>query len=330
MMPAVGGKTGDLQIEVILIRPEPWHGVEAAMAAQHVLGGNRRLVLRGAPGFEPHAAIAIEAVRKGTAIARRIDVGIAAAHLAVASDAIVDRKPGRLGKRDGRCCTNAGDHDIGRNAPSIGEQNCIIFDMRDAGAGENDDARRGMAIGDAVAMASVTPRNRMRGWLSMTVTAQPRWLALAASSRPMTPPPMIATLRPGCACGAQRDQFMKIPQHQDPLGPWERQAARPRTGGDQQLLVGDAPSIGQQHRLGGTIDKGRHCTRNERDIERVQQFLVEQENRRWLLHRGHRRFRQWRAIIGRMRLFADQGDQRPSSHARAGSPRRGRPPCRRR
>ena len=73
------GKAGDLQRQVILIGPEPGHGIMRRGGADHVFRHKCSLILRVAPGFEPDTAMAVERMGEGAAVAGSEDVGIAGA-----------------------------------------------------------------------------------------------------------------------------------------------------------------------------------------------------------------------------------------------------------
>ena len=89
------GQAGDLQGEVVLIRPEPRHGRDGLGGPEHVAGGERALVLRIAPGFQPDAAAAIDRQRERAAVAGGENVRVAGLQEIVDGDAVVERQARR-------------------------------------------------------------------------------------------------------------------------------------------------------------------------------------------------------------------------------------------
>ena len=89
---ALVGKAGDLQGQVVLIRPEPRHGLDRLARRRAWPSPPRALVLRIAPRFEPHAPAAIERMRERAAVAGGEDVGIAGREPLVDGDAVLDRQ----------------------------------------------------------------------------------------------------------------------------------------------------------------------------------------------------------------------------------------------
>ena len=83
------------------------------------------------------------------------------------------------------------------SASSIRTPSAVCADRREADAAQQLGAFRQVPRRDDLGDLCGTPRIRIRGCASMMVTSAPRLRALAASSSPMKPPPMIATWLPG-------------------------------------------------------------------------------------------------------------------------------------
>ena len=108
----------DLQLQVVLVGPEPRHlGVRHGRAEQR-RGGNLGLMNRVRHGFEPHAALE-QGVRMVRAVAGREDVRIGRARELVDDDAVAAGQPGGGGELDVGHDADADDHDVARELSAV-------------------------------------------------------------------------------------------------------------------------------------------------------------------------------------------------------------------
>ena len=186
----------DLQVQFVLVRPEPRHRFIGPLPAEHVFDRHTRLVTGIAPGFEAQALIAENGMGEGTAITNRENMGIRCLEIGVAGDAIVQGKACLLGQLDARCrpipamMTSAAISRPSERTIVSAEMCAMLALVKIATPASAWRAAMRLAISGG------TPRMRTRGCASITVTRQPRLAALAASSSPIKPPPMMATLFP--------------------------------------------------------------------------------------------------------------------------------------
>src|SRR5262245_66443961 len=88
------GETGDLQLDVELVRPEPRHRIVRLRLAEDRGGGSLGLVDRVLHALEPHPAT-VAAAGKTCAVADRIDAGSGGAGEFVYQDAVLAGETGR-------------------------------------------------------------------------------------------------------------------------------------------------------------------------------------------------------------------------------------------
>ena len=168
------GKAGHLQRVLVLVRPEPRNGIVDIVRAQHVARRHRPLVLGVPPGLEPDAPAAIQGMREGAAVAGREDIGIAGAQPVVDPDAVLDREARRSPARS-RHRADAGDHGVAdqhrpvRKITAVCSASASMPLDADAACGDRP-PRRGGACATFSATSTGTPRIRMRGAISITVT----------------------------------------------------------------------------------------------------------------------------------------------------------------
>ena len=137
-VPAFVWKPCDLQCLVILIRPEPGHGVIGQIRTQHVAGGQSTLILSISPCFQTDQPIIVELMREGAAIAGGENIGVAGAQPVVGLDTVLDGKARIPRQSDFRDGAHAGNDAVADDARFIGQYDgvfgAIAFDPLDTGA----------------------------------------------------------------------------------------------------------------------------------------------------------------------------------------------------
>ena len=91
----------------------------------------------------------------------------------------------------------------------------------------------------AAAMSGGTQRESSRSWLSITVTLAPSRRALAASSRPISPPPTMTTVRSLPTTRRRVEGVFVGAQGQCKFATRQRQRSSPGARGQQQIFIGD-------------------------------------------------------------------------------------------
>ena len=219
------------------------------------------LLLRVAPGFEPHPPAAVERERERAAVAGREDIRIAGVQTCVDGNAVVDGEAGRFGEFAFRHGADADDAEVRFDLGPVGQPRhrrppACSCDRHDGSPQRMCTPGRMMRHGTTAAISAGTPRIRMRGCASITVTGQPRARAAAASSRPMKPPPMIARRAPRVQMRADRQRVVEgaqVKAMRDALG--QRQPARRGAGRQQQLLVRHGGAVGERDGLARPVDR---------------------------------------------------------------------------
>jgi hypothetical protein len=112
----------DLQLEVVLVGPEPWQLVVDDLAAAQVRRRGLRLFERVVDGLEPDAASVTQA-RLAGAVADRIDVRVASPAVFIDGDAVVAGNPRFLGQLDIGQDPDPDDDEIGRVYRTVGAAN---------------------------------------------------------------------------------------------------------------------------------------------------------------------------------------------------------------
>ena len=134
-----------LQLQVVLVRPEPRHGVIGYVRASHDLGHDIRLVVRVLNRFEPDGGTARVAVGVQRTIPYREDVRQAGAALPVHSDAVPSHGTHLEERSDRRLDADAYDRHVARQylaapEPHSGDPARPFLEALDRGAQTNVDA----------------------------------------------------------------------------------------------------------------------------------------------------------------------------------------------
>ena len=137
-------------------------------------------------------------------------------------------------------------------SPSFGPERDLVaavFDRGDRDAGAELDAVRWRAAPrhSAAISGGATRASDLRRQLQHRDLRRRASCAVAATSRPMKPAPMTASRTPGLRALAQRQRIVDVAQieHARPIAARNRQAPRPRAGGEQQRVIGHAAAVGE-------------------------------------------------------------------------------------
>src|SRR5690606_9795993 len=110
---AVGRKAADLQIDTVLVGPEPRHGIVDRLYAGHGLADGDPVILRMTPGFEAESSLE-QRVRERGDVAGREDSLCARSAVLVDENTVVDGDPGRRRDLVVARHADAGDDAIGQ------------------------------------------------------------------------------------------------------------------------------------------------------------------------------------------------------------------------
>ena len=114
-------KPGNLQSQIILIRPEPRHSAIVPGPAEYRLCRAISLFLRRAPALDTDALIDLKLLRKRAAIAHGIKSGIGCLHHDVGSNTIIDDVTRGLLQFDIRQRADAGKDHIASDFCAVGK-----------------------------------------------------------------------------------------------------------------------------------------------------------------------------------------------------------------
>ena len=269
-------------------------------------------------------------MRESSRNRRSVDVGIAGAQTPIDRDAIVEREARplpratcparRRRRRRSRRPRRRRPSASMTTAPQLGAK------PRDADAAEISTPSRAMAlIDDSRRVSAGVARCSTRGAASTTTTAQPRSRALAASSRPMKPPPTIAIARAGPQALAQAPARPRRCAASAPV-------RRPAASGAEAARRSRARAC----RSAAPARRPDASARSARSIAVAATPAIDSTpsspSRRASAIAGSAggcvrddsRLRQRRPLVGRVTLFADERQRAVDSPARAKRSRRAR------
>src|SRR5262245_35544127 len=307
-----GGQPEDLEIDVVLVRPEPGQLVVARVLAERCLGGDDRLVLRVRPRLEAHTSIETREWRVG-AVAGGEDFRVGRAALLVHDDAVVDDEPRVTRERDVRLEADADHYRVGFHRAAVREsyrERAAVFDRFHADSEADPDA---FAL---VARAEECRDSRRYGACAETVERfndHHRRAAFARGRSDLEPDPAAADDRQ-LLSGTQRLADRKRVLDRAEVERARRVAAgHPKTtrcaaGRQDELVVGDGASVGERDALRGSIDLRRPRADAKVEIERGVLRRLEEVGRLRRGVAGEHRLRKRRALVRRVRLGTDEDD----------------------
>ena len=159
------------------------------------------------------------------------------------------------------------------------------------------------------AISSGTPRIRMRGAISITVTAQPRSIALAGDLEPDEAAADDDQADTAEELPPQSQGIVECPEIERFIGALDRKLARPRPGGDEQLVIGGRGTVGRPDEPGGPVDRDHPLVRAQIDVVFGKPLGLENGLWRRLVPGQHDRLGQRRSLVRGVRFLADQGDR---------------------
>ena len=307
-----------LQREVVLVRPEPRHGVvldglpeERARCGLGLLPG----VGHGLEADQPAALLAAYA----GAVAERDDVGVGSAAAPVDDDAGVDLEAGSRGEVGIGADTHPHDDEIRRHGVAAGEAYAAdavvaldgldghpgrdayallaVHPLVERGHGRGRDAGEhavgGLEHGDVVAAHA-----QRRGGLEADVAAAHEHDPCALRARRGQRGEVVAdALHVGD--GAQQ-------VHAGQIGALDGETHRSRTGGEGELVVGQRLAAVQHHGVRIAVDRGDPAL-DELDVVLVEEVGRTQQELARLPVAGEEALRQRRPLVRQPALVADHG-----------------------
>ena len=183
-----------VELQIVLLRPEERHRVEALMRAQHVAGSRLALPFGDDPVLDADR-LAGQPVGPPGDIAGGPDAANACREIGIDGDASVNGDPGRLGERGPRPDPNPDDDEVGIEPFAVLQCDAVWIERGCRGTEVKRDAVILVDLADEISDF----RTKKRASGATTDTASPRVRNDAATSRPIKLAPMTTTRRAAVA-----------------------------------------------------------------------------------------------------------------------------------
>src|SRR5690606_11952015 len=117
-----GVESCDLQLDVVLVGPEPWPRFIGPCRTEHVFGHDFRLIYGIADAFKPDPPALM---REGGTVPRGPDRGVGTAAKGIGADAVVDAQSSLFGKAGQRRNADADNDEIDRQGAAVGQHRSL-------------------------------------------------------------------------------------------------------------------------------------------------------------------------------------------------------------